>query len=117
MTTSQILWANVAFFLLIGAVYTHSRWDKIRDCYGLWFTREYWTDYNLVEFASWAAKAAIIVPGLIFGVSIWWLFFLTLFTSLTLIWASNKKLLPTLVGFNTIWVWISCMVLAQNLVK
>jgi hypothetical protein len=29
---------------------------------------------------------------------------------LTLIWASEKKLLPTLVGFNTIWVWISCMV-------
>jgi hypothetical protein len=24
--------------------------------------------------------------------------------------------LPTLVGFNTIWVWISCMVLAQHLV-
>jgi len=117
MTTTQILWANAAFLLLIGAVYTHSRWDKIRDCYGLWFTREYWTDYNTVEFASWTAKAVIIVPGLIFGVSIWWLFFLTLFTSLTLIWASNRKLLPTLVGFNTIWVWISCMVLAQNLVK
>jgi hypothetical protein len=117
MTTTQILWANVAFLLLIGAVYTHSRWDKIRDCYGMWFTREYWTDYNTVEFASWAAKAVIIVPGLIFGISIWWLFFLTLFTSLTLIWASNRKLLPTLVGFNTIWVWISCMVLAQHLVK
>jgi hypothetical protein len=25
-------------------------------------------------------------------------------------------LLPTLVGFNTIWVWLSCMVLAQHLV-
>jgi hypothetical protein len=24
--------------------------------------------------------------------------------------------LPTLVGFNTIWVWISCMVLAQHLI-
>jgi hypothetical protein len=117
MTLEQILWAQAAFLLLIGAVYAHSNWRKIRDCYAMWFTREYWTDYNIVEFASWAAKAVIIVPGLIFGVSIWWLFFLTLFTSLTLIWASNKKLLPTLVGFNTIWVWISCMVLAQNLVK
>jgi len=117
MTLEQILWAQVAFILLIGAVYAHCNWRKIRDCYAMWFTRDYWTDYNIVEFVSWAAKAAIIVPGLIFGVSIWWLFFLTLFTSLTLIWASNKKLLPTLVGFNTIWVWISCMVLAQNLVK
>jgi hypothetical protein len=25
-------------------------------------------------------------------------------------------LLPTLVGFNTIWVWLSCMVLAQHLI-
>jgi hypothetical protein len=25
--------------------------------------------------------------------------------------------LPTLVGFNSIWVWISCMVLAQHLIK
>lgn len=116
MTLEQIIWAQVAFVLLIGIVYSHSRWDKIRDCYGMWFTREYWTDYNTVEFASWAAKAVIIVPGLIFGISLWWLFFLTLATSLSLIWASNKKLLPTLVGFNTIWVWISCMVLAQHLI-
>jgi hypothetical protein len=116
MTLEQILWANIAFVIFTSIVYTHSRWDKIRDCYGLWFRREYWTDYNLVEFFSWAAKAMIIVPGLIFGLQIWWLFFLTLFTSLTLIWASNRKLLPTLVGFNTIWVWISCMVIAQHLV-
>ncbi len=83
----------------------------------MWFTKEYWTNYNTVEFLSWAAKAVIIIPGLIFGVSIWWLYFLTLATSLSLIWASNKKLLPTLVGFNTIWAWISCMVLAQHLVN
>ncbi len=117
MTLEQIIWAQVAFAVLIGVVYAHSNWRKIRACYGMWFTREYWTDYNVVEFASWAAKALIIVPGLIFGIQVWWLFFLTLFTSLTLIWASNKKLLPTLVGFNTIWVWISCMVLAQHLVQ
>lgn len=117
MTIEQMVWANLAFAVLIGTVYTHSNWGKIKDCYGMWFNRDYWTDYNIVEFLSWAAKAVIIVPGLIFGISIWWLFFLTLFTSLTLIWASNKKLLPTLVGFNTIWVWISCMVLAQHLVN
>jgi len=116
MTTTQLIAANLVFFILISTVYAHSKWDKIRQCYGMWFTREYWTDYNTVEFFSWLAKAVIIVPGLIFGISVWWLFFLTLFTSLTLIWASNKKLLPTLVGFNTIWVWISCMVLAQHLI-
>ena len=116
MTLQQIVAANVAFLILILVVYGHSGLQKIKNCYGMWFTRKYWTDYNTVEFASWAAKAVIIVPGLIFGISIWWLFFLTLFTSLTLIWASNKKLLPTLVGFNTIWVWISCMVLSQHLI-
>lgn len=117
MTLTQVIIANIAFCIAIAVVYTHSNFDKIKECYGMWFTKEYWTDYNTVEFLSWAAKAVIIIPGLIFGIQIWWLYFLTLGTSLTLIWASNKKLLPTLVGFNTIWVWISCMVLAQNLIK
>lgn len=116
MTSTQILSASLAFLVLIAAAYSHSGWAAIRDCYRMWFTREYWTNYNTVEFVSWAAKAIIIVPGLIFGIQIWWLYFLTLATSLTLIWASNKKLLPTLVGFNTIWAWISCMVLAKHLV-
>ena len=117
MTLEQILWATSAWVLLTSVVFTHSGWTKIRDCFAMWFTREYWTNYNTVEFASWAAKAMIIVPGLIFGISVWWLYFFTLFTSLTLIWASNKKLLPTLVGFNVIWTWISCMVLAQHLIS
>jgi hypothetical protein len=116
MTLTQIISANLAALCLLYIVYHHTGWNNIRSCYSMWFTREYWTNYNTVEFLSWAAKAVIIIPGLIFGISVWWLFFLTLFTSLSLIWASNKKLLPTLVGFNTIWVWISCMVLAQHLV-
>ena len=116
MTLTQLVSANLAAFCLLYLVYRHITFKNIRECYGMWFTRAYWTDYNTVEFASWAAKACIIVPGLIFGISVWWLYFFTLFTSLTLIWASEKKLLPTLVGFNTIWVWISCMVLAQHLV-
>jgi hypothetical protein len=117
MTLTQILVATGVWAILIGIAYTHSHWDNIRDCYSMWFTKEYWTDYNTVEFASWAAKAVIIIPGLIFGMQLWWLYFFTLATSLGLIWASNKKLLPTLLGFNTIWVWISCMVLAQHLVN
>ena len=115
MTTEQILFATGTWLLLLLIVYRHITFTKIKECYGMWFTKEYWTDYNTVEFISWFAKAIIIVPGLIFHIQIWWLYFLTLFTSLTLIWASNKKLLPTLVGFNTLWAWISCMVLAQHL--
>ncbi len=117
MTLTQIIIATLAWAVLTGIVYAHSTWPAIRHCYMMWFRRDYWTDYNIVEAASWLTKAVIIVPGLIFGIQVWWLFFFTLVTSLTLIWASNKKLLPTLVGFNTIWVWISCMVLAQHLVS
>jgi hypothetical protein len=116
MNLNQVLVACSVFSVLVLLVYRHITFAKIKECYGMWFKKEYWTDYNIVEFASWAAKAVIIVPGLIFGISVWWLYFFTLATSLTLIWASEKKLLPTLVGFNTIWAWISCMVLAQHLV-
>ena len=117
MNSVQILSACLAFLVLCGLTYNHIGWQNIKDCYKMWFTKEYWINYNTVEFASWAAKAIIIIPGLIFGIQLWWLYFFTLATSLTLIWASEKKLLPTLVGFNTIWVWISCMVLAQHLVN
>lgn len=116
MTLEQILWATVVWLALTAVVYHHSTWSAIRDCYQLWFTRQYWTNYNIVEALSWLAKASIIVPGLIFGIQIWWLYIIALATSMTLIWASNKKLLPTLVGFNTLWIWLACMVLAQHFV-
>ena len=117
MTTTQILIATLVWLVLIAISYTHSGWGNIRECYTMWFRKDYWTNYNTVEFVSWLAKAIIIIPGLIFGIQIWWLYFLTLLTSVTLIWASRKKALPTLVGFNTMWVWLSLMVLAQHLVK
>lgn len=117
MSTNQILFATITAIVLIAIVYYHAGFSNIKKCYGMWFTKEYWTDYNIVEFASWLAKAIIIIPGLIFGIQIWQLYFFTLFTSLTLIWASNKKLLPTLVGFNTMWAWLSLMVIAQHFLK
>lgn len=114
MTIEQILFAIAVWLFLTGITYHLTGWSKIRDCYKMWFTKEYWTDYNIVEFASWFCKAIIIIPGLIFGIQLWQLYFLTLATSLTLIWASNKKLLPTLVAFNTMWAWLSLMVIAQK---
>jgi hypothetical protein len=116
MTLLQISVATGVWIVLIAIVYWHSKWHNIKSCYGMLFTKEYWTNYNVVEFISWVAKAIIIIPGLIFGIQIWQLYFLTLLTSLTLIWASNKKLLPTLVGFNTMWAWLSLMVLSQHLI-
>jgi len=116
MTNEQIIWATSLWFFAIAILYKRITFSKIGECYGMWFTREYWTNYNIVEFTSWLAKAIIIIPGLIFGIQIWELYYLTAITSATLIWASNRKLLPTLVGFNTMWLWLSFMVLAQHLI-
>ena len=115
MTIEQVLIATGVSMVLTAIVYTHTQWSEISRVYRMWFTKQYWTNYNTIEALSWLTKALIIVPGLIFGIQVWWFYFLTLATSLTLIWASNKKLLPTLVAFNTLWAWISLMVLAQHL--
>lgn len=109
--------SGIIWLVLVATAYTHCKWSNIKNCYGMWFTRDYWTNYNTVEFVSWLAKAIIIVPGLIFGIQVWWLYYITLATSLTLIWASNKKLLPTLVGFNTLWAWISCVMIVGHYFK
>ena len=116
MANDQFMWTWILWFLAISVVYSLTGWRKVIDCYKMWFTREYWAPYNIVEALSWWAKAFIIVPGLVFNIQIWWLYFFTLATSLTLIWASNKKLLPTLVGFNTMWVWLSFAVICQHMV-
>ena len=115
MTQEQVIFAILSWLALTTFIYTVTGWRNIIDCYKMWFTKKYWTNYNIIEAASWIAKAIIIIPGLIFGIQIWQFYFIALFTSLTLIWASNKKLLPTLVGFNTLWIWLSMMVIAQNI--
>jgi len=115
MNSDQIIFSIASWVFLTTLVYTFTGWRKVYECYQMWFTREYWTNYNIIEALSWIAKAAIIIPGLIFGINIWQLYFFSLATSMTLIWASNKKLLPTLVGFNTMWIWLSMAVLAQHM--
>jgi len=116
MNYQQIAAATLIWMAFVATVYGQVGWKNIGQCYQKWFTPNYWTNYNIVEAVSWAAKAVIIVPGLIFHYDVWQFYFVTLATSLSLIWASNRKLLPTLVGFNTLWSWISCMVLAQHLI-
>ena len=116
MTQEQIMFAILSWLILTAIIYTLTGWRNIRNCYAMWFTKKYWTNYNIIEAASWVDKAIIIIPGLIFGVQIWQFYFIALVTSLSLIWASNKKLLPTLVGFNTLWIWLSMMVIAQHVI-
>jgi hypothetical protein len=90
---------------------------KIVDRYKMYLDKSYWTDYNIIELCAWMAKALIIIPGLIFGVEIWWLHFLTLATSSALIWASMRKSLPTLIAFNTIWICISLTIITRHLIS
>ncbi len=106
--------ATSASLMLTAIVYNHIGWSEVKYCYSHWLEKEYWTSYNIVEALAWFTKAVIIIPGLVFGVNIWWLYIFSLITSMMLIWASNKKLLPTLVGFNTLWIWLSMMVVVNH---
>ncbi|GGY53880.1 hypothetical protein [Parvularcula lutaonensis] len=98
-------------------VYTVVGWQPIADCMRMWLRRDYWTAYNTVEFLAWGTKAAVIVPGLVFGFEIWWLHVLTLGTSVALIWASMRKLLPTLIAFNTLWIFLSMTVIVRRFME
>lgn len=107
----------IVFIIYISILYYFIGNTKIMDRYKMYLSKEYWTDYNSIEAAAWLAKAVIIIPGLIFGVEIWWLHFLTLATSSALIWASMRKSLPTLILFNTIWICISLTIITRHLIS
>ena len=65
--------------------------------------KKYWNKPNTVEFFAFMTKAAIIIPGLLFDTQIWWLYIIALITSLSLIWSSTVKTLPTIIWFNILW--------------
>lgn len=65
--------------------------------------RSYWNKANTVEFIAFMTKVAIIVPGLLFGMQWWWLYIFAVISSLSLIWSSTIKTLPTIIIFNIIW--------------
>ena len=88
---------------------------NILASYRLWFKDGYWVNYNVVEAVAWLAKAAVILPGLIWQQEIWQLHLITLSTSALLIWVSERKLLPTMVAFNTLWIGLSSVVIVRNL--
>lgn len=103
------------YIVYITILYTFIGWDKILNRLLMFKDKSYWTDYNIIEFAAWMAKAIIIIPGLLFGIELWYFHFLTLATSSLLIWASMKKSLPTLIVFNTIWIMISLTIISKHL--
>ena len=105
------------FIAFISILYIFIGVEKIVDRLMMYLDKSYWTDYNIIELCAWMAKAAIIIPGLVFGVELWWLHFLTLATSSALIWASMRKSLPTLIVFNTIWICISLTIITRHLLS
>ena len=107
----------VALFLVITTlVCARVGFVNIANSYRMWFEDGYWVNYNVVEALAWLAKAAVILPGLIWQKEIWELHIVTLLTSALLIWVSERKLLPTMVAFNTLWIALSSVVIVRNLV-
>ena len=106
----------IAYIIFLTALYLGIGVKKIFKRYTMFLDKKYWTDYNVIEFAAWFAKAIIIIPGLVFGIEIWQFHFITLITSSLLIWASMRKDLPTLIVFNTIWICISLTILVKHLI-
>jgi len=67
------------------------------------FYKEYWNKANTIEFFAFMTKLMIIFPGLIFEKQFWWLYVFALLSSLSLIWSSTVKTLPTIIWFNIGW--------------
>lgn len=111
----QLFASTVLFMGITTVVYYHVGIRNILDSYRLWLKDGYWVNYNVVEAVAWLAKAAVILPGLIWQQEIWQLHLITLSTSALLIWVSERKLLPTMVAFNTLWIGLSSVVIVRNL--
>ena len=105
------------FIIYVFVLYKITGLENIKDRYKMFLKKEYWINYNVIEFASWMTKAIIIIPGLLFGIELWYMHYITLITSSLLIWASMKKSLPTLILFNTIWIGISLSILIKHYVQ
>ena len=112
---TEIALSLFLFIALTTLVYSHVGLDNILKSYRMWFEEGYWVNYNVVEAIAWIAKAAVIIPGLVWQQEIWQLHVVTLLTSALLIWVSERKLLPTMVAFNTLWIGLSSVVIARNL--
>jgi hypothetical protein len=76
--------------------------------------KSYWDKPNTVEFLAFFVKGIIIIPGLIFGISIWWLYIFAVFSSLMLIWSSTIKTIPTLVWFNILWTLLGTTMIVRH---
>lgn len=78
--------------------------------------RSYWTKTNIIEFWAFSVKLMIIFPGLIFGKQWWWLFILALISSMSLIFTSTIKTLPTIIYFNIGWSILAIIAIIKHFI-
>jgi len=78
--------------------------------------RGYWNKVNTIEFISFMTKVTIIVPGLLFGMQWWWLYIFALVSSMSLIWTSTRKTLPTIIIFNVIWCCLATAAILKHFI-
>jgi hypothetical protein len=76
----------------------------------------YWNRANTVEFFAFMIKLLIIFPGLLFGYQWWWLYIFALLSSLSLIWSSTVKTLPTIILFNIGWSVLATLSIIKHFV-
>ena len=76
--------------------------------------KKYWNRPNTVEFFAFIVKAMIIIPGLLFGIQIWWFYIFAALSSLGLIWSSTKKTIPTLIWFNILWTALAIIAISKH---
>lgn len=91
----------------------HMQWIKALKTMN---SKEYWNLANTVEFFAFMTKAAIIIPGLLFDTQIWWLYIIALATSISLIWSSTVKTLPTIIWFNFIWSFLAIATIVKHFI-
>lgn len=77
-------------------------------------SKEYWTRVNTVEAWGFATKIAIIFPGLLLGKQFWWLYIFAIASSISLIWTSTKKTLPTIILFNVAWAILASLSILKH---
>lgn len=87
---------------------------KVADAVKTMSNPDYWHGPNIVEAWGFATKIVIIFPGLLFGKQWWWLYIFAIASSLSLIWSSTKKTLPTIILFNVAWIFLASLAILKH---
>lgn len=78
------------------------------------YNKSYWNKANTVEFFAFMTKICIIFPGLLFGKQWWWLYIFALLSSISLVWSSTIKTLPTIILFNILWIFLASLAILKH---